>query len=138
MTIQAFIELRDLKLLTQIGTFAVASDAPKEHLLDLTIGIDAKLVLIDSDTMTLVFDYDPLVRDIDRLSRDGRYETQERLITRIVTACATYPEIISVDINLRKGPVLNASGSLGVRVNLDQAAFSALKHSARFATADFF
>lgn len=127
MTTQAFIELRDLKLLTQIGTFAVASDAPKEHLLNLTIGIDAKLVLIDSDTMAHVFDYDPLVRDIDRLSRDGHYETQERLITRIVTACATYPEIISVDINLRKGPVLNASGSLGVRVNLDQAAFNALK-----------
>lgn len=127
MTTQAFIELRDLKLLTQIGTFAVASDAPKEHLLDLTIGIDAKLVLIDSDTMAHVFDYDPLVRDIDRLSRDGHYETQERLITRIVTACVTYPEIISVDINLRKGPVLNASGSLGVRVNLDQAAFNALK-----------
>ena len=128
MTAQAFIELRDLKLLTQIGTFVVVSDAPKEHRLDLTLGIDAMLVLVDLDTMAHVFDYDPLVRDIDRLSRDGHYETQERLITRIITACAAYPEIISVDINLRKGPVLNASGSLGVRVNLDQAAFSALKY----------
>jgi len=127
MTLRAFVELRDLKLVTQIGTFAVASDAPKEHLLDLTLGIDAKLVLIDSDTMAHVFDYDPLVRDIDRLSKDVPYETQERLITRIVTACAAYPEIISVDINLRKGPVLNASGSLGVRVNLDQAALNALR-----------
>lgn len=128
MTAQAFIELRDLKLLTQIGTFVVVSDAPKEHRLDLTLGIDAMLVLVDLDTMAHVFDYDPLVRDIDRLSRDGHYETQERLITRIITACTAYPEIISVDINLRKGPVLNASGSLGVRVNLDQAAFSALKY----------
>ncbi|PHY05060.1 MAG: hypothetical protein CK528_16145 [Alcaligenaceae bacterium] len=127
MTMQAFIELRDLKLSTKIGTFAVASDAPKEHLLDLTLGIDAELVLIESDTMEHVFDYDPLVRDIDRLSRDGHYETQERLITRIVKACAAYSEIISLDINLRKGPVLNASGSLSVRVNLDQAAFSALR-----------
>jgi dihydroneopterin aldolase len=124
---QAFIELRDLKLTTQIGTFALASDAPKEHRLDLTLGIDAKLVLIESDTMAYVFDYDPLVLDIDRLSRDGHYETQERLLTRIVHACATYSEIISVDINLRKGPVLNASGSLGVRLHLDQAAFSALR-----------
>jgi len=116
MTLQAFIELRDLKLNAQIGTFAVASDAPKEHRLDLTLGIDAKLVLIESDTMEHVFDYDPLVRDINQLSRDGHYETQERLITRIVRACAAYPEIISVDISLRKGPVLNETGSLGVRV----------------------
>ena len=129
MTAQAFIELRDLKLVTKIGTFAVASDAPKEHRLDLTLGIDAKLVLIDSDTMAHVFDYDPLVRDIDQLSRDGHYETQERLITRIIQACAAYPEIISVDISLRKGPALNASGSLGVRVNLDQEALSALRSS---------
>ena len=127
MTAQAFIELRNLKLTTQIGTFAVASDAPKEHRLDITLGIDAKLVLIESDTMEHVFDYDPLVCDIDKLSRDGHYETQERLITRIVKACAAYPEIISVDISLRKGPVLNASGSLGVRVALDQTAFSAFR-----------
>ncbi|MFZ4711136.1 MAG: dihydroneopterin aldolase, partial [Zwartia sp.] len=66
MTLQAFVELRDLKLTTQIGTFAVASEAPKEHLLDLTLGIDAKLVLIESDTMAHVFDYDPLVHDINR------------------------------------------------------------------------
>lgn len=129
MTAQAFIELRDLKVVSKIGTFAVASDAPKEHHLDLTLGINAKLVLIESDAMAHVFDYDPLVRDIDQLSRDGHYETQERLITRIVQACAAYPEIISVDISLRKGPVLNASGSLGVRVNLDQKALSALRRS---------
>ena len=127
MTAQAFIELRDLKLVTKIGTFAVASDAPKEHRLNLTLGIDAQLVLIESDTMAHVFDYDPLLHDIDQLSRDGHYETQERLITRVVQACAAYPEIISVDISLRKGPVLNASGSLGVRLNLDPTAFSALK-----------
>jgi dihydroneopterin aldolase len=128
MAVQAFIELRDLILATQIGTFAVASDAPKEHRLDLTLGIEATLVLIESDSMAHVFDYDPLVRDIDRLAKDGHYETQERLITRIVQACAAYPEIISVDINLRKGPVLSASGSLGVRVNFDQAAFRALRN----------
>jgi dihydroneopterin aldolase len=113
MTARAFIELRNLKLVAQIGTFVVTSDAPKEHRLDLTLGIDAGLVLIESDTMAHVFDYDPLVRDIDESSRDGYYETQERLITRIVQACAACSEIISVDINLRKGPVLNASGSLG-------------------------
>jgi dihydroneopterin aldolase len=128
MAVQAFIELRDLILATQIGTFAVASDAPKEHRLDLTLGIETKLVLIESDSMAHVFDYDPLVRDIDRLAKDGHYETQERLITRIVQACAAYPEIISVDINLRKGPVLSASGSLGLRVNFDQAAFRALRN----------
>jgi len=129
MAVQAFIELRDLILATQIGTFSVASDAPKEHLLDLTLGIDAKLVLIESDAMAHVFDYDPLIRDIDQLSRDGHYETQERLITRIVQACAAYPEIMSIDITLRKGPVLNTSGSLGVRLSLNQAALDAFRHA---------
>jgi dihydroneopterin aldolase len=124
---QAFIEIRELKLATQIGTFAVADHAPNEHLLDLTLGIDPKLVLIASDTMEHVFDYDPLVRNIDQIARDGPYETQERLVTRIALVCADYPEITSVDISLRKGPVLNDSGLLGIKLELDQASLSALK-----------
>lgn len=39
--------------------------------------------------------------EIDQLARDGHYETQERLMTRIVEACAKYLEIESIEIGLK-------------------------------------
>lgn len=115
----ASIELRDLKLQTQIGTYAPGAIIPKQHLLDLTLWIDSKLVLIAQDVMENVFDYDPLIIEIDRLAGDCHYETQERLITRIIEACARYSEIKAIDISLRKLPVRSESGSLGVRLSVD-------------------
>ena len=115
----ASIELRDLKLQTQIGTYGLDAIIPKQHLLDLTLWIDATLVLISQDIMENVFDYDPLVIEIDRLAADCHYETQERLITRIVQACARYSEIKAMDISLCKLPVRAGSGSLGVRLSVD-------------------
>lgn len=120
MTTKACIELKDLKLLTQIGSYAPGAIIPKQHLLDLTLWIESKLVLISEDVMENVFDYDPLVVEIERLASDGHYETQERLMTRIVQACANYSEIQSLEINLRKLPVSAGSGSLGVRISIDQ------------------
>lgn len=122
MTTNAHIELKDLKLQTQIGTYGPGAIVPKQHLLDLTLWIDPKLALIAEDVMENVFDYDPLVTEIDRLAGDGHYETQERLMTRIVQACSKYPEIESLEIGLRKLPVSAGSGSLGVRLSLDNAA----------------
>lgn len=117
----ASIELRDLKLQTQIGTYGPDAIIPKEHLLDLTLWIDAKLVLITQDVMENVFDYDPLILKIDQLAADCHYETQERLMTRIVEACAKYAEIKALDISLRKLPVRAESGSLGVRLSVDSS-----------------
>jgi len=77
--------------------------------------------------MRHVFDYDPLVLEIERLASDGHYETQERLMTRIVQACASYPQIQSLEIGLRKSPVRNHSGSLGVRLSIDQEDLSKLR-----------
>lgn len=122
MTTNACIELKDLKLQTQIGTYGPGAIAPKQHLLDLTLWIDSKLVLISEDVMENVFDYDPLVSEIDRLAGDGHYETQERLMTRIAQACSKYPEIESLEIGLRKLPVSAGSGSLGVRLSIDNTA----------------
>lgn len=119
MSCTASIELRDLRLQTQIGTYKDGDIIPDEHLLDLTLWIDANLVLISDDAMRHVFDYDPLVLDIERLASDGHYETQERLMTRIVQSCASYPQIQSLEIGLRKSPVRNNSGSLGVRLSVD-------------------
>jgi len=123
----ASIELRNLKLETQIGTYKPGDVIPNEHLLDLTLWIDSTLVLISEDDMKHVFDYDPLVVEIDRLSRDGHYETQERLMSRIIEACALYHQIESLEIGLRKSPVRNDTGSLGVRLLMDQAALAGLR-----------
>ena len=126
-TTNACIELKDLKLLTQIGTYGPGAIIPKQHLLDLTLWIDEKLVLITKDLMENVFDYDPLVIEINRLAGDGHYETQERLMTRIVEACSRYSEILSLEIKLRKSPVSAGSGSLGVRLKVDQTTLDDLR-----------
>ena len=128
-TTNACIELNDLKLQTQIGTYAPGAIIPKQHLLDLTLWIDEKLVLITKDLMENVFDYDPLVIEINRLAGDSHYETQERLMTRIVQTCSQYPEIQSLEINLRKSPVSAGSGSLGVRLKVDQTTLDDLRTS---------
>ena len=77
------------------------------------------MVLIEGDGMEHVFDYDPLVAEIDRLASDCHYDTQERLISRIARACATYTEITSLVIGLHKHPVRDGSDTLGVRLKLN-------------------
>jgi dihydroneopterin aldolase len=129
MTAQAFVELRELALNTQIGTYGPLDTPPDTHLLDLTLGIGSHRVLIAKDEMADVFDYDPLMAEIDRLAEDGHYETQERLMTRIAQACVAYPDILSIDIRLRKAPVRRGSGILGVRLSLNEAATQDLRHS---------
>ena len=133
MTTNACIELRDLELSTEIGTYGPGDVIPKKHLLDLTLWIDPRLVLISKDLMESVFDYDPLVNEIDQLACDGHYETQERLMTRIVEACANYLEIESIEIGLKKLPVRSETGSLGVRLSVDSAMLNSLRMSANSA-----
>jgi dihydroneopterin aldolase len=118
------IELRNLKIETQIGTYGPGDVVPQAHILDLTLGIEPVLVLIEDDSMANIFDYDPLIAEIDRLARDCHYATQERLITRIVDACAAYPQINAVEIALTKAPVLAGSGALGVRLMMDAPAMA--------------
>jgi dihydroneopterin aldolase len=127
MNLQASIELKDLKLRTKIGTYQPGDTVPDEHVLNLSFAIDAGLILIPEDGMAHVFDYDPLVLEIDRLATDCHYETQERLISRIVQACSVYSEITSLEISLCKSPVHNNSGSLGVKLHLDETALNQLR-----------
>jgi len=127
MTQRAWVELLDLELKTVIGTFGPDDIRPDAHLLDLVLKIDAALVLIAEDGMNHVFDYDPLVVDIEKLAADGHYETQERLMTRIAQACANCPEIQTIDMKLRKKPVRRGSGVLGIRLFLDESATVALR-----------
>ena len=125
----AVIELRDLHLKTNIGTYGPNDTKPDVHILDLTLGISVNQVVIAQDGMEHVFDYDPLVTEIDRLAEDVHYDTQERLITRIASACAAYPAIQFMEICLKKSPVRSGSGSLGVRLTLDEVATNALRTS---------
>jgi dihydroneopterin aldolase len=127
MSLTACIELKDLRLNTQIGTYAPGDAIPDQHLLNLTLWINPKLILISEDFMNRVFDYDPLVIEIDRLAADGHYETQERLTTRIVEACASYLEIESLEISLRKTPALRGSGVLGIKLFVDESSLSSMR-----------
>lgn len=120
LTGTSVIELRDLQLKTDIGTYGPSDTKPDVHLLDLTLGISVNQVVIDQDGMEHVFDYDPLISEIDRLVGDGHYETQERLITRIAVACSAHAAIRTIEISLKKLPVRAGTGSLGVRLYLDQ------------------
>jgi dihydroneopterin aldolase len=124
---QSYVELKDLHIAVQIGTYGPNDVVPDAHLLDLTLTIAPHLVIVPRDEMALVFDYDPLIRHIDTLARASHYETQERLVTCIVEACAEYPQIEALDIFLRKRPVMSGTGTLGVRLIVDTEGMAALR-----------
>ncbi len=117
---RARIELTDLILNIEIGSYSSKDIVPDKHILDLALLIDPKLVLIDEDEMDRVFDYDPLILEIQRKAEEMRYESQERFITRIVDECVRYREIKSIEVFLRKTPVLGLSGELGVRLEVEE------------------
>ena len=119
MASHATVELRDLKIATQIGTYGPGDTVPSAHLLDMCLTVDSGLVLIAEDGMQYVFDYDPLIAEIGRLASDRHYATQERLMSRIAAACAMYPDITALELALRKTPVRDGTGALGVRLLLD-------------------
>jgi dihydroneopterin aldolase len=126
---QSYVELKGLQIAVRIGTYGPDDVVPDAHLLDLTLTIAPDLVMIAQDKMQLVFDYDPLIRHIDTLAGAHHYKTQERLVTRIVEACAGYPQIEALDICLRKRPVLSGTGTLGVRLIDDAEAMAALRNA---------
>lgn len=121
------VEVSELVLDVEIGTYGPEDVVPEAHLLDLSLAIDPALVLIEADEMARVFDYDPLVAEIDRLARERHYATQERLLTRIGEAIAGHHAVTAATLHLRKRPVLRGSGSLGIRLVLGPEALVALR-----------
>ncbi|MCH2165684.1 MAG: dihydroneopterin aldolase [Marinovum sp.] len=121
------VELRQLELKPSLGTYGPGDVVPDVHLLDLTLTIEPALVLISRDGMDHVFDYDPLIAEIDAIAEDGHYDTQEWLITRIVAACAKHPAIEAVEVALCKAPVLRGSGTLGVRLCVDSETLAGIR-----------
>jgi len=120
MSVTSTIELRDKILPTQIGTYGPDDVVPDHHLLDLVLSVDPSQVLIPKDDMAHVFDYDPLVAAIHDVAGTGHRATQEWLITEIAAICAFYPDIKSAEIYLRKFPVFEQSGTLGLRLTLSE------------------
>ncbi len=123
----ATIELRDLVIGCAIGTYGPDDVVPDAHLLDLDLTLSPDLVQIAADDMACVFDYDPLIAEIDRLARAQHYATQEYLISGIARLCASYRAIRAAEIALRKTPVLGGTGSLGVRLKLEAADLASLR-----------
>ena len=123
----AEIRLLDLVLDIKIGSYTESDVVPDKHILDLILAIDPLLVLIDEDVMERVFDYDPLIQEIQKMAGETHYETQERFITRIVNKCANQEEIKEVEVFLRKSPVYAASGELGVRIKIKESDLPAFK-----------
>lgn len=129
MTLTSTIELRDMILKTDIGTYGLDNPMPDHHLLDLILSIAPTKVLIPSDGMVHVFDYDPLIVDIRTLAKTGHRETQEWLISQIAHLCATFDNIQGADIFLRKFPIHEESGTLGVRLTLQQDDLAKLRNA---------
>lgn len=116
MTRQSQIVLRNLHLPCTIGHYPEGMVVPELHLLDLVLTISADHVLVSADEMSQVFDYDPLLGQISQIAGAQHYTTQEYLFTRIVQACAAYPQIIALEAQLYKSPVLG--GSAGIQLVL--------------------
>ena len=131
MTRQAKIELRDLHIPASIGTYGPDDVVPDAHVLDLDLTISPDLVTVPSDDMAHVFDYDPLIAQIAAIARSQRFETQEYLMTLIVRACAAYSQIDSIQISLRKFPVLAGTGSLGVYLLLEAEDLAKMRRAHR-------
>ena len=129
MTRRARVELRDLHIATSIGTYGPGAVVPDAHILDLTLIIAPDLVQIAADDMACVFDYDPLIAQIDTIARSQKFETQEYLMTLIIKACAAYLAIEAMDISLKKQPVLADTGSLGVWLSLGAEDLAKLRES---------
>ncbi|MEO1489174.1 MAG: dihydroneopterin aldolase [Pseudomonadota bacterium] len=122
---QSTVVLEGLELTLDLGTYGPDDVKPDAHLLDMVLTISPSLVLVPGDGMAHIFDYDPLIAEIDRLAGDRHYETQEWLMTRIARACADYSEIEAVALKLYKRPVLRSgdgtsSGTLGVTLAMDR------------------
>jgi dihydroneopterin aldolase len=128
MTRAASIELRNLHIPTVIGTYGPQDVVPESHILDLTLIIAPELVHVSADDMALIFDYDPLIAAVEQIASSQKFETQEYLVTLIARACAGYDQIMAMEIYLRKRPVLDGTGSLGVRLVFEAEDMAALRN----------
>ena len=116
----ATVELTDLHLSVCIGEHSAAEILPEIQVLDLVLTVNQDLVCTETDTMSDVFDYDPVLDFIYKSITGKRYETQECLISLLVRYCAQFEEVIQIDISIKKESKGEAQGKLGVRLVLNE------------------
>ena len=126
MTKHAQIQLNNLTLPCNIGTYETDDVVPDAHVLDMVLYFDKSWVIIGADQMDRVFDYDPLIRKILEIAAAEKYETQEYLMSLIFQCCFEHTEVHAPELFLRKSPVRN-DGSLGVQVTLTRAEFDDMR-----------
>ena len=116
----ATIELTGLHLSVCIGKHSAAKILPEIQVLDLVLTVNPRLVCTETDTMSDVFDYDPILDFVHKSIKDKRYETQECLISQLARHCAQFEEVNQIDITIRKEIKGDATGKLGVRLVLNE------------------
>ena len=126
MTKHAQIQLNNLTLPCNIGTYETDDVVPDAHVLDMVLYFDKSWVIIGADQMDRVFDYDPLIRKILEIAAAEKYETQEYLMSLIFQCCFDHAEIHAADLFLRKLPVRD-DGALGVQVTLTRTEFEEMR-----------
>ncbi|MDB2475751.1 dihydroneopterin aldolase [Paracoccaceae bacterium] len=126
MTKHAQIQLNNLTLPCNIGTYETDDVVPNAHVLDMVLYFDKSWVIIGADQMDRVFDYDPLIRKILEIAAAEKYETQEYLMSLIFQCCFVHAEVHAAELFLRKSPVRD-DGSLGVQVTLTRAEFEDMR-----------
>ena len=123
----AHIHMKDLTLKTDIGTYGPKAVLPQYHKLDMRLRVRQEQVFIKTDQMHHVFDYDPLVLELQNTACAQHYETQEYLLSKLLVLCAQYSEITGVSLYLRKFPVSRDGGTLGVELTADQKELERLR-----------
>ncbi len=89
MPCRSTIELRNMKIETQIGTYGPADVVPEAHVLDLTLAIDPHLVLIAEDAMAHVRTY---VGEPKAVPRRGPGRTRTATLLAATTAALVCTE----------------------------------------------
>jgi dihydroneopterin aldolase len=120
------VEIHNFRLDFQLGESDKIDNEPYTHLLDLVLTVSPQYILIDTDTMDQVSDYDPLLNAIRALTTGNRFETQEFVVTCIIAICAAFEKIQALEIFLRKKSELLETTSLGVRVSMNRATINGL------------
>ena len=126
MAYQSSVKLRGLSLNCDIGSYGMNEVVPNKHRLDMELLVEKNLILIEEDKMANVFDYDPLVEEINQISLSGKFNTQEKLITLILKACLKYYQIKAVSLFLYKTPV-REDGELGIAVSISEQELKKLR-----------
>ena len=136
MAYQSSVKLRGLSLNCDIGSYGMNEVVPNKHRLDMELLVEKNLILIEEDKMANVFDYDPLVEEINQISLSGKFNTQEKLITLILKACMKYHQIKAVSLFLYKTPV-REDGELGIAVNISEQELEKLRRDLHWIRSEF-